>query len=416
MVNMITPICMKRETLKKIIKLSIASAMAIATLSASEATSVEEMFKNGELSGQLRVGHFTFDKKDNTKSDDYVSAIGGQLKYETALLYGLSMGVAMYTSHSIALLSGDKEDNKFNDLLTSSEKNYTELGEAYVNYTRDSFNLRVGRQQIDTPLADTDDWTMTPHTFEAVVASYGFEELGLTLIGANVQRWQGVNTGYENVLNNSWADTGDSSTNMVAALYANDMLESGIWYYDIGSAAKAVYADISATFDLSDDVGATFGVQYLDESQEANSNIEGSIAGVMAEVSFAGLTLGGAYNNVSVDNGDSIFEGFGGGSSYTNMFITTAATFNDGTYGDANSYSFSAAYEFMGVELSGAYAEFKADDIGNGKGDKSEMDLVASHSYNDGEIEVALGFVRVKDKIDSTNSLDRIQFFANYNF
>ncbi|MBN2783129.1 MAG: hypothetical protein JXQ66_07820, partial [Campylobacterales bacterium] len=135
--------------MKKIIRLSVVSAMAITTLNAADVNSFEEMFKEGEVGGQIRLGHFTIDTKDSTTKDTYVTAIGGQLKYESASFSGLSGGVAIYTSHSIGGLSGTQDlnnpnNNKFNTFLTSEEKNYTELGEAYINYTRDSFNLRVG--------------------------------------------------------------------------------------------------------------------------------------------------------------------------------------------------------------------------------------------------------------------------------
>ncbi|MBN2782809.1 MAG: hypothetical protein JXQ66_06165, partial [Campylobacterales bacterium] len=265
-------------------------------------------------------------------------------------------------------------------------------------------------------LADTDDWTMTPHTFEAVVASYGFDDLGLTLVGANVQRWQGVDTDYENVTNNSWVDTGDSSTNMLAALYASDNIEAGAWYYDVSKAAKAVYVDASVGFEFSEDMGLSLSLQYLNESEEDSSGIDGSISGAMVEGALMGIDLSVAYNFTDVDNGKSLFEGFGGGCSYTNMFVTTAGGFNDGTYGDASSYSLSLGYDISVINLYGAYAEFEADDIGTGKGDKSEMDLVATYTYNDGLADVSLGYVKVKDKIDSANSFNRIQFFANYNF
>ncbi len=415
--------------MKKLVKFSLVASIALSSAYGAEVNSLEEMFKEGEVSGQIRVGHYSVDLKNSSNKDQYVTAIGGQLKYETAIFYGLSAGVAGYTSNSISALSGKQDlsvdaNNKFESSLTSTEKNYTELAEAYINYTRDSFNLKVGRQQIDTPLADTDDWAMTPNTFEAVVASYTFKDLGLTLLGANVQRWQGVDSSdasydmYASVYTNSWVDTGDGSTNMLAALYANDMFEGGVWYYDVNKAAKAVYVDASAKFALSKEADATLSAQYLDESEENNSNIAGSIAGAKAEISFAGVTLLGAYDVVSVNDGDSIFGGFGGGSSYTNMFITTATSLHgDDTYGDGKSYKASLGYEVMGVLFEATYGDFKADAIGAGdRGHLSEMDLCISHTYKDGLADVALGYVKVKDKIDSANSLNRIQFFANYNF
>jgi hypothetical protein len=325
----------------------------------------------------------------------------------------------MYTSHSIAALSGDDAQDEYDPFLASTEKNYTELAEAYINYAYEGLNIRAGRQLIDTPLADSDDISMTPHTFEAYVASYTLKDLGVTFIGAHVKNWQGVDADYENVTNNRWADTGANGTWMAAATYASDAIEVGMWYYDVTKAAKAVYTDATATITMSEDVAFKLGAQYLSEQESDNSTIEGSIAGVMGEALFFGATAMLAYDRVSVADGKQIFEGFGGGSSYTNMQSMTAGALHDGSYGDGSSVVASLGYEILGANVFAAYGDFKADAVGAGeKAHVSEIDLGVEYTYNE-EVALSLYYVIGEDKESNTKTEfdnDYIQLTLNYNF
>jgi len=410
-----------------IIKLSLVTALALSAnvfaediKTPKEAKNLTQMFSDGEVSGQIRLGYASNKVETTGDKNTYATAVGGQLKYETASLMGVSLGTAMYTSHSINALSGKPEDGKYNDELASSQRDYTELAEAYLNFSYEGFNFRGGRQLIDTPLADSDDIRMTPHTFEAYIASYTFEDLGLSFIAGNVLNWQGVDTGYNNVVNNVWAETGEDGTRLGAVTYANDFLEASVWYYNVTKAANAVYADVLGTIAINDDIEVAIGAQYLTESEKDRSNVDGSIMGVMVEAGLYGLTLSGAYNQVSVKDGKEIFEGFGGGSSYTNLDTVTAGTLHDGTYGDGKSFVIGAAYEIAGFNIFGAYGDYKADAIfGGTKAHVTEMNFGLEYEYNDGEADAAIVYVIGDDKESSTKTdfdNDRMQVVLNYNF
>jgi hypothetical protein len=394
--------------MKSKIILALSATLAISSLNAADANSIKEMFSNSETSGQIRVGYYSFDP-DSVGKRESVSAIGGQLKFQTATLNGFSLGVAGYTAQAIDALSGDQNDGDYSNFLASDDENYAELAEAYINYTTGDFNIRVGRQVIDTPLADSDDIAMTPHTFEAVVASYALPDMGLTFLAANVQRWQGVDSGYANVINNSWDDTLAGGTNMVAAIYANDRFEASAWFYDVVDVAKATYVDAVVALPI-DGIDISVGAQYLTESEEKNSGVDGSIAGAMVEASFGSLSAMVAYNTLSEDARKDIFEGFGGGSSYTNMETTTAGSIGE----DGDSYVVSLGYDISGINIFGAYGKFEAD-AANAY-ETSELDLGISYEFNDGEADISLVYVDVDDKLVANSGGDEIKLFANYNF
>ena len=75
---------------------------------------------------------------------------------------------------------------KYNNGLSSTQKKYTDVTELYINYKNSGLNIRVGRQIINTPLADSDDIRMVPNTFEAYIATY--ELNNFTFTTGNLQR------------------------------------------------------------------------------------------------------------------------------------------------------------------------------------------------------------------------------------
>ena len=419
-------------TMNKIVKISVAASLVLSTIAFAQeeekpkdVSTFSQMWSEGAVSGQVRLGYAATKTKVTDEKSTYATAAGGVLKYETAALMGVNFGAAMYTSHSISALSGKSEDGNYNNEMASDKGHYTELGEAFVNFSHNGLDIRAGRQLIDTPLADSDDIRMTSHTFEAYIASYNFEELGLTFFAGNILNWQGVDAEYANVEDNVWAKTGEDGTRFGAITYKKDALEANLWYYDITKMTSALYADITATLQINEDMELAFGAQYLGEKEQSNggapSDVEGSIMGVMTKATLYDFSAAVAYNKVKVSDGKSIFEGFGGGSSYTNIDTMTAGTLHsDGTYGDGSAMMLGLGYTIADFEIFGLYGDYKADAISGGdKAHVSELNLGVEYSYNEGEVEVAFIYAKGEDKESAQKTEfdnDRIQIVANYNF
>ena len=134
----------------------------------SSVNSVKSMFGNAKVSGQIKSIYASYDYKST--NDTYATAIGAILKYELAEFNGFNLATAIYTSHDIALATGNKEAR--NPELSSSKGNYTEIAEAYVNYKYKGLNIRLGRQELNTPLADSDEISMNKNSFDTCIHNW----------------------------------------------------------------------------------------------------------------------------------------------------------------------------------------------------------------------------------------------------
>ena len=172
----------------------ILSVVAVGLLSsANAADSVEGMFSEGKVSGQIREYSIsrTMDYSNATK-DDYTrsaNAIGGHLKFESADFNGLSFGTAFYTTNGFANDSKKTDYTKVDPtLLGPDNESYSILGEAYLQYKAGNTIFKAGRQKLATPLAGTDDARMLPNLFEAYLL-INKDIPNTTLIAGHVTRF-----------------------------------------------------------------------------------------------------------------------------------------------------------------------------------------------------------------------------------
>ncbi|MBD3810124.1 MAG: outer membrane porin, OprD family, partial [Sulfuricurvum sp.] len=348
--------------------------------------------------------------------DTYGSSIGGVLKYETAEWNGLKLGVGAYVSQKLHFASGDVDEGRINtDLFDMDGKSYAYVGEAYVDYTMGDLNLKVGRQLIDTPFADTDDIRMHPNTFEAAVATYGGIE-GTTLVGGYVTRWAGFDSG-DDISKFKKLDR-DKSDGAAVIGVANESIENlalQAWYYNIDQVADAIYTDATYAIPLSETTGFELGAQYAHFSEEKGSGLDGNVYGIGTAFNVGALTLGVAYNRGSNDDGKSPPIGFGGGPYMTSMEEMTIKGMND-----VKAYQLSAELDMTnagleGVTLRALYGNFKSDTDGT---KVTETDLVASMELSEamtGDISYAM----IDDKnsnFDSGNDAGYDRFLVRLNF
>lgn len=377
--------------MKKIITLSMTT---IAVLNAS---SIDEAFVAGKASGQVRMAYVN--QGNAVDTDTYGTSIGGILKYETVDWNGLKLGVGAYISQKIGFATGNADDGKANgDLFGENTNSYAYVGEAYLDYTLNDLNLRVGRQLLDTPFADTDDIRMHPNTFEAAIATYtGFEKT--TLVGGFVKRFAGYDSG-DDISEFKRLD-GVNSNGAAVVGVINESIENlkvQGWYYSIDKLSNALYTDALYSIPFSETMGLELTGQYANFSEKKESGLDGNVYGVGVAFNVGALTLGGAYNKSSNDEGKINSNGFGGGPYLTSMEEMTI----DG-YEDAKAYQLSAELDMsdMGLEgltLTTLYGDFKSTPADM---HVKEIDIIAAYEINEA-LNAEVSYAMIDDKNKNT--------------
>lgn len=369
---------------------------------------LDELFKYGLVSGELRATYGAYDIKND--KDIYATALGGELKYETARLFGFNAAAAFRTSYDIRALSG--KNTRHNDELSSEDKHYTMLSEAYLNYNYDALNIRVGRQILETPLADSDDIRMIPNRFEAYVASYEMESLNF--IAGKIEKWQGYDAGLED----KWQKTGEHGTYFGGINFSNDNIKANAWYYNIKDMINAYYIDTTLSKDIGD-VSLSGSLQYIRENELNKSGIANSIYGALAEVSAYGLTINMAYNKAQRKKDKESFSGFGGGILFTNMdtMILDEIAKDREARALVSGLSYAFSDEFS---LSYAYGDFKGKaDSNDNKAHIIEHNIVAEYNFAKSDLSLRTIYTKQKDRLDSGNSdtnWNRFELMASYKF
>ena len=396
--------------MRKMVKISLVTAIALA--STLQASSLKKMFQKAKVSGNIRSIYSSFHNDNDT--DTYATAVGMQLQYELAKYKGFNAGVEFTTAHDVNFASGNRDEGKRNEAISGAKGSYTEPTQAYINYEFQGLNLRVGRQLIDTPLADSDDIRMTPNTFEAYIATYEID--GFSLMAGHLNRWQGCDAG----LDNPWVKTGKNGTNFGGVTYSNDLVETNLWYYNITGAENgnnALYADATLNHTFNNDLKLHASVQYLNEREVDKSGIKANIYGAMAEVETHGFDFTLAYNKSSKEKGKTTFSGFGGGTLFTSMDTMILDEITEDR--DAKALVGGISYTLNDFTLSYAYGDFKGDADSRGtKAHITEQDIGLEYSYND-NLSISASYIIDDNKEDATSTDfndKNFRVLVSYNF
>lgn len=381
----------------------------------------KQMFANGKVTGQVRSIYAGYNQKKQGEVDTYATALGGMLKYELANFNGFHAGVAIRGSQDLGFATGTTLQSKQNDELSSPKGSYIALSEAYLHYANHGFTIRLGRQKIDTPLADTDDTRMVPNTFEAYMLTYEYNKLLFTL--GNIQQWQGAGAGLGYIdgikQKTNWIDTEGSGTTMIGLTY-DEALKFKAWYYDIQKqdhASQASYFELGYHNFKDQKISVHASVQYLHESEMKNSGIKADIYGGVVEFIGFGAGLNIAYNKSKKYPGKRSFSGIGGGSLYTSMdTMLLDAIANDR---EASALVLGLEYNMDALKFIYAYGDFdgKADSTGNSV-HIVEQNLGIEYNYND-RFTLASLYVKEEDKLScvkTANDWERLQLMMTYNF
>ncbi len=328
------------------------------------------------VSGQLRLGYIKVEENEaNSTSNTF--AVGGKLSYQTRPVHGLSAGASIYSTNPLA---GVDEAGLF---LDSGNDGYSILGEAYIKADMAKTTIKAGRQELDTPFADTDDIGMVPNTFEGILI-YNQNLANVKLFAAHLHRWAGVDAPTPEKFTRL---NGDDGVNVIAALYKpSDKWSLQGWRYEARNNTNISY--LEADLHLRDNMA--LGLQYAKQNSKHNGNqndadFNGRVWGVSTDVTLGDLTLSAAHNQVTHGQ---VSNGFGGGPFFTSAEDHTIAEVKN-----QQATAFRLEYTgFKKLKLSASHVDFKKGEneldlsIQYAFSKKLSADLIYSDMYGDGSM------------------------------
>ena len=369
--------------------------------------------------GQVRAGYIHLAEDTSPHSTAY--AVAGHFHFNTQRWNGLMVGAEAYTVLNLG--NNQKYPDVNSDFFDVNGKSFILLSQAYLDGKWGNTEIKLGRQSLDTPHADSDDIRMIPNYFEAYSVT-NTDVTDLTLSAGFIHKM----AGWENAVDSSeFVHVGKTlgvDQNVNGVYYASASYEGikdlslSLWYYNYHNIANVIYAEAGYSYDLSKEVSIILGLQY-DGSQETGAallgNQDSQTYGISLETNFTdiGVTILAAYNQ---DNGDSGAVGLslGGGPFFTSMEDQTLDALE--TAGSA--WIIGAGYDFgkLGVDnltFGVAYGSFEADNPSVYR--SREIDAVLEYNIND-VFSVSAAYASVDFKVNGMEDYDQFRVIVNYNF
>ncbi len=369
--------------------------------------------------GQLRAGYITFSEDDASRTSAY--ALGGHYHFNTKRWNGLMIGAEAYTVLNLGINQNDRNLN--GDFFDKDGKSFILLSQAYLSGKWGNTEIRLGRQTLDTPHADSDDIRMIPNYFAAyTITNSDIDDLALS--AGMIDRMAGWENGDDS---SDFVDVGKTlglNRNIDGIYYASAMYEGikdlslSLWYYHYDNIANVVYAEAGYSYAFSKDTALILGLQYDGSHQTGASRLgkqDAETYGVSIEAQFEdlGITVLAAYNE---DNGETGATGLslGGGPFFTSMEDQTL----DALETSGSAWIIGAGYNFekLGwddLSFGVAYGNFEADNASVYK--SREIDAVLEYSFND-KVSATAAFTSVNFKVNRIEDYDQFRVIANYNF
>lgn len=368
----------------KLGKLSLVAVMALGT----SAFAVD----NVKVSGEAKVWYQT--SETLTPSDDFFNK-GTNSMAEASLMIGttmdlasgLSMGASAYALTTLGLehnLVGQVPAARYDTTggTSAALDDQAWARELYLAYTAGKTTVKIGRQELATPMAFTEKWNVVDNTFDAaVVLNNDVPET--TLVAAWVGKDNGSSTNGTTVNNN-----GKFTTFGASGAYAFGAINKSIpntsvqaWYYNVLDAADAIW--LQADSKLMDGM-VDLGVQFANYDPKTASSKDTSIYAVKAGVNVANSNIYAAYS--SADEAVGSTNNFSNVATGDKSMIYTAlgSIYMDGehtTKSDTDAWKIGASTKMVpGVTLSASYGQAETD--GNGvstaKAEYSAWDVIAA--------------------------------------
>jgi len=387
-----------------------------------EARSVRGIVGENDLTehaqGQLRAGYITLSEDGTSRTSAY--ALAGHYHFGTKRWNGFMVGAEAYT---VLNLGVNQDPHHLNgDFFDENGKSFILLSQAYLDWKWCNTEIKLGRQSLDTPHADSDDIRMMPNYFEAYTIT-NTDIDNLTLTAGLIDKM----AGWENAVNaQQFVNVGTTlgTEHIDGIFYAAASYEGikdlslSLWYYKYNNIANVLYAEAGYSYTFSKDATLTLGLQYDGSTETAAALLgeqDANTYGISMELALegTGINILAAYNQDNSETG-AVGLSLGGGPFFTSMEDQTLDAL--GTAGKA--WTLGAGFHFSAIGIESlvagiAYGNFKADDAS--LYESNEIDAVIDYSFNN-KITVTAALASVDFKAADREDYDQIRVIANYNF
>ena len=367
---------------------------------------------------QLRAGYITFQYEGGGCTSAY--ALGGHAHFDSKRWYGWEVGISAYTVLNLGINQNDANLN--GDFFDANGNSFAQLTELYLDGKWGETEVKLGRQILDTPHADSDDIRMMPNYFEAYTL-HNSDIQGLKLSVGYIRKMAGWENGVDS---QKFVNIGQTlgTENIDGVYYASAAydeikdLSLSLWYYHFTDIAKDVYAEAGYELHLSSTLDIILGIQYDRTAQTGKALLQQQDAQTFgASMEFVAENLGvhllATYNKDTGDTGASRLN-LGGGALFTSMEDQTLDAM--GQAGEA--WVFGAGYHFKAVGIEGlnvglAYGSFKAKKRTHYEA--KELDAIIEYSFND-DFSMVAAYASVDFKSIGMRDYKQFRVITNYNF
>jgi len=371
------------------------------------------------------------------------------------LTKGVSFGVTGYAVSTLGLENNlvDKVWTGAHDVTTGNGAQYANalggaqaddqawIGEMWVAATLGKTTAKLGRMELDTPLAFSEKWSIVPNTFDAAVI-INQDIPDTTVVAAWVGKGNGVNivsgintptaqalagtVGYKMNYDGGVVGAGADMVNFMAdGAYAAAIVNNSYkpatlqaWYYNVVDIADAYWLQADINCQLVK--GLTIGAQYADMDTKglvAAAHDSSAYAFKLGYNGIPNLKLSAAYSDADNDN---VLNVANVATSSGQSKLYTEAWWNYGYVSAAGAESVNVTAEYdAGVAKVGAYYTDVNNDIAGSTHEMTEIALTASKSF--GPLDATLAYISTdaddQNMLDgSAARYDTIQAYLTLNF
>ena len=374
-------------------------SVAVATMALSTAAAALEDIK---VNGQAKLWYETNDAGTNDMFDQTGSS--GEVVFKlgmTGKQGNVGFGTTIYQTSTMGL-----EENLVDRTRTNTANDDMYVGEAYITVPAGAnTTLKIGKQELDTPLAFSERWNATPNTFNAAVAINNSIN-NVTLIGAYV--------GQDSNDNNFKSDgevkyTVFDTVLAAGALYKTKAIAANVWYYQLRGTAKALWVDATVKagpaaitgYYATIDPDANIAALATEDTDAFAVKVAGKVAGV---------SVMAAYSTVSDDNGLPVANTATG---FKKTKLPTAGVYTDGVYvaaNDSEAFKIKAAGKIGSTGLALQYVDNDNDSVVGLN--TQEIDLIITQKVGD----VNLKAILMNRDHDNSSDQNHVRVIASVNF